>query len=205
MSFYNDHVLPRLIDLACGAPEFREERATLLPRAEGVVLDVGIGTGCNLDFYDLSQVQRLIGLDPCATSLRMAEAAAAERCVPLETLQAGGEAIPLPDASVDTAVLTYTLCTVPDVEATLAEVRRVLKPGGTLLYAEHVRAPTRRLARWQDRLRRPWAAMAGGCQLNRQTESLLKQAGFSGDMSLHKVPKMLPLVAWQARGAVQIG
>ncbi|MBZ6379736.1 hypothetical protein B5C34_14965 [Pacificimonas flava] len=204
MGLYGKHVLPRLIDVACGTTEFSEQRADILPAAEGVVLDIGIGTGLNLKFYDPRRVTRLIGLDPCETSLKLAHKAASDCTIPFETLAAGGEAIPLPDDSVDTVVLTYTLCTVPDVAPVLAEVRRVLKEDGLLLYAEHVRAPERKLARWQDRLVKPWAAAFGGCQLNRDTEALLRQAGFrSGDMTLEKVQRQLPLVAWQAKGRVR--
>ncbi|MEE4349501.1 MAG: class I SAM-dependent methyltransferase [Pacificimonas sp.] len=203
MGFYRDRILPWMIDKACGVPEFAAERAAIVPRASGRVLDIGIGTGLNIPFYDWSRVTSLAGIDPCAKSLSMAAEAARENGVEVELIEAGGEAIPLPDGSIDTVVLTYVLCTVPDVAGTLAEARRVLKPGGTLLYAEHVRAPERGIAKWQDRLRRPWAVVGGGCQLNRDTEAMIRRSGFDGDeMTLRKVPRMMPLVAWQARGSV---
>jgi ubiquinone/menaquinone biosynthesis C-methylase UbiE len=148
--------------------------------ADGRVLDVGIGSGVNLAYYG-SGVDRLCGVDPSPKLLRFAGERASRASVPVELLQSGGEALPLESKSVDTAVLTFTLCTIGDPVAALAEIRRVLKPAGRLLFAEHGRAPEAAVARWQDRLTPLWKRVAGGCHLNRKPDDLIRSAGFHID------------------------
>ena len=181
MGFYDRHILPHLINLACGAKPIRYQRRKIVPQAEGRVLEIGIGSGLNLPFYDPTRVEKLWGLEPAAEIRRMAEKAAVGLPFDVEFIGLPGEAIPLDDRSVDTVVTTYTLCTIPDAVAALREMRRVLKPGGRLLFAEHGRAPDESVRRWQDRLTPMWRRIGGGCHLNRDMPDLLRQGGFSVD------------------------
>ena len=145
--------------------------------ASGRVLDIGIGSGLNLPFYG-EQADHVCGVDPSAELLQFAEERAHKAHVPVELLRGSGEALPLGDESIDTVVMTFTLCTVNDAAKTLTEIHRVLKPGGVLLFAEHGRAPEIGVARWQDRLTPIWKRVAGGCHLNRKPDDLMQSAGF---------------------------
>ncbi len=152
--------------------------------AEGRVLEVGIGSGLNLPLYGPS-VRHVIGLEPSPELLRMARDRADAAAVPVELLETSAEAMPLDDRSVDTVVTTWTLCTIPDASRALAEMRRVLKPGGSLLFVEHGRAPEPGVARWQDRLDPLWRRVAGGCHLNRPIADLIADAGFRIEALMH--------------------
>lgn len=179
MGFYDRHVLPHVINLACGAKPIRYQRRKVVPQATGRVLEIGIGSGLNLPFYDPAKVERLWGLEPADEIRRMAARAAHGAPFPVELIGAPGEAIPLDDASVDTVVTTYTLCTIPDAVGALREMRRVLKPGGRLLFSEHGRAPDAAVRRWQTRLTPLWQRIGGGCRLDRDIPDLLRQGGFA--------------------------
>lgn len=178
MGFYEHHVLPHFINCACGSKPIMKQREKVVPEAAGVVLEIGIGTGLNLPFYDAQRVERLIGLDPSERSWEIASDRAAEIDFPIEFIGLPGEEIPLQDDSVDCIVMTYSLCTIPDPLAALAGMRRVLRSGGRLLFVEHGRAPDIGVLRWQDRLDRIWGRIAGGCHLNRDIPSLLEAGGF---------------------------
>ena len=181
MGFYDRHILPHVINLACGVKPIRYQRQKVVPQAEGRVLEIGIGSGLNLPFYDPTRVEKLWGLEPAPEIRRMAEKAAAGSPFPVEFIDLPGETIPLEDKSVDTVVITYTLCTITDAVRALGEMRRVLKPGGQLLFAEHGRAPDASVRRWQDRLTPVWKRIGGGCHLNRDIPKLLEQGGFAID------------------------
>ncbi len=178
MNLYDRYLMPLLIDACCGLPAIADQRARLLPLAEGKVLEIGIGTGRNLPFYDRSRVAALHGLDPAAQMHAKARRRARAAGLDVKLVPLSAQAIPAPDASYDTVVCTFTLCTVADPLAALAEVRRVLKPTGRLLVCEHGRAPEPHLARWQDRLTPWWKPLAGGCHLNRDVAALLRDGGF---------------------------
>lgn len=177
MSFYNDRVLPRLLNLAMRNKGLEAYRRRLVPAAEGRVLEIGIGSGLNLPFYGPG-VTEVVGLDPSAPLLRMADGQATRSGVRARMLEGSAEAIPLEDARFDTVLTTWTLCSVRDAGAALAEIRRVLKPGGHLLFVEHGSAPDAGVARWQGRLTPLWKPIAGGCHLNRPIEALIRRAGF---------------------------
>jgi ubiquinone/menaquinone biosynthesis C-methylase UbiE len=177
MSFYNDRVLPRLLNLAMRNKDLQAYRRRLVPAAEGRVLEIGIGSGLNLPFYGPG-VTEVVGLDPSAPLLRMAGGQAAGSGVRVRLLEGSAEGIPLEDAGFDTVLTTWTLCSVRDAGAALAEIRRVLKPAGHLLFVEHGSAPDAGVARWQDRLTPLWKPIAGGCHLNRPIETLIRHAGF---------------------------
>jgi ubiquinone/menaquinone biosynthesis C-methylase UbiE len=180
MSFYQRHVLPRLLHLAMRQATLLPFRRRVIGAAEGRVLEVGIGSGLNLPFYGPS-VASVIGLEPSPELLRMARSRATAASVPVALLEASAEAVPLDDASIDTVVTTWTLCTIPDASAALAELKRVLRPGGALLFVEHGRAPEPGVARWQDRLDPFWRRLAGGCHLNRKIDDLISSSGFRID------------------------
>lgn len=178
MSFYQRRVLPHIINLAMRNRELRPYRARLLEKAEGRVLEIGIGSGLNLPYYSRS-TREIVALEPAPELIAMARRLAAQQSSPVEFLEGSAEAIPLDRHSIDTVVTTWTLCSIPQVAAALAEMRRVLKPQGQLLFVEHGRAPEQRVREWQDRLTPIWKRIGGGCHLNRPIQQLIENAGFS--------------------------
>jgi len=180
VGFYTRCVIPPLLDFTMRQKALRPFRERVIGAAEGCVLEIGIGSGLNIPLYR-GAVRSVIGLEPSPELLGMARSKAAAASVPVEFVQGSAEAISLDDKSIDTVVTTWTLCTVPDVSRALREVRRVLQPGGALLFVEHGRAPEPVVARWQDRLDPIWCRLAGGCHLNRQMDQLIASAGFRFD------------------------
>ena len=179
MGLYDRYVLPYLIDIACGLPMVQAQRRQLVPKAHGRVLEIGMGTGRNLPFYDRSRVSRLVGVDPALQMHRLARRRSRAAGIAVELMGLSAEQLPTPDASFDTVVCTYTLCSIPDAAQALREMRRVLVPGGKLLFCEHGRAPDEGVRRWQERLQPLWGPLAGGCQLGRDIPGLLDAAGFA--------------------------
>jgi ubiquinone/menaquinone biosynthesis C-methylase UbiE len=178
VGFYARHILPRIIDLAMRNRETARLRSTWIPQARGDVLEVGIGSGLNLPFYS-SEVKRVYGVDPSLELQQMARKRAAGRPVNVEFLsQSAEEPIPLPDESVDTIVMTWTLCSIANAPNALEQMKRVLKPTGHLVFVEHGRAPDRGVAVWQDRLTPTWKRIGGGCHLNRKVDEIITKAGF---------------------------
>ena len=178
MKFYDEKILPHLIDFACGMGQVMKTRAQVVPRASGRVLEIGIGTGLNLGFYDADRVSTIVGVDPAAQMQSLARQRAAAIDIPVEMIALELGQIQAADASFDSIVCTFTLCTIPDPLAALQEMRRVLKPGGQFLFGEHGRAPDLKVRVWQDRLTPLWRPLAGGCHLNRDIPALLKAGGF---------------------------
>lgn len=178
MSFYEDRILPHIIDRACSLGQVMKLRSQVVPRARGRVLEVGMGSAINLAFYDAGQVDLVYGLEPSEGMRRKASANLAKSPVAVEWLDLPGEKIPLPDESLDTVLLTFTLCTIPDWQAALQQMKRVLKPGGDLLFLEHGEAPEQGICKWQHRITPGWKKLAGGCHLNRNIADLIRHAGF---------------------------
>lgn len=178
MGLYNRYVLPHLMHLAMRTHLLEAYRQRLASQAQGVVLELGFGSGLNLPFYDVEKVRQFYALEPEEGMLELARAPIAKAAFPVEVLQAGAERIPLPDQSIDTVLCTWTLCTIPNIEQALLEARRVLKPGGQFLFTEHGLSPESRVARWQHRMTPLWTRCAGGCHLNREADILLQIAGF---------------------------
>lgn len=199
MGFWSRHVQPRLIAGGMRNPAMAAERPGLIGRARGVVLELGIGSGLNLPHYAPGAVERVFGLEPDAWLREKTAAIAADAPVPVELLAAGAEAVPLPAASVDTVVSTWTLCSIPDLPAALAEVRRVLRPGGRLVFLEHGRAPDPGVARWQDRLEPAFIALAG-CRPNRAFDRDLATAGFRCDQLAMEYLRGPRFLAFHYRG-----
>jgi ubiquinone/menaquinone biosynthesis C-methylase UbiE len=189
MGIYDKHLLPKLVHFTCGQNPTMRQREKLVPLAQGRVLEIGIGSGLNIPFYDAKNVEHLWGLDPSAEMWSIAQKNADGHHLDVEFIQSGAESIPLDDNSTDTVVMTYTMCTVPHVHAALDEIRRVLKPAGKLLFCEHGTAPDKSVQRWQNRLNPIWRKLSGGCNLNRPIPELLEQAGFkSSDMQAMYLP-----------------
>lgn len=178
MSFYENRILPRIIDHICGHRAFADQRAKIVPKATGRVLEVGYGTGTSLPWYDAQKVEEIIALDPASGAMELAAKREQASPIPVQHVALRGEEIPLDDESIDTVVVAYTLCTIPDVKTAIAGMHKVLKPGGQLLFMEHGRSPKPNIERWQRRLNRPWGFAFGGCHLIRQPPELLTQAGF---------------------------
>lgn len=178
MRFYERFILPKVVNLACSMKPNMRQRARVVPLARGRVLEVGSGSGLNLPFYDASKVQHLWALDPSPEMWTMATKKARAAVFPVEFLRASAEDVPLAGESADTVLVTYTLCTIPDVLRALREMRRVLRPGGELLFCEHGAAPDESVLRWQNRLNPIWRRLGGGCNLNRPIPALVEQGGF---------------------------
>lgn len=179
MSFYEDRILPHLIGLACGSKPTRKQREKIVHRAYGDVLEIGFGGGLNLPYYDRDRVRHVFGLEPSEGMRRSASRMIDASAVDVELIDLPGEEIPLDDNSVDSILVTYTLCTIPDVAAALHGMRRVLKPGGQLFYCEHGRAPDAGVYRWQRRMNPAWRKLAGGCNMDRDIPALLEAGGFT--------------------------
>jgi ubiquinone/menaquinone biosynthesis C-methylase UbiE len=181
MSIYRRYVIPHLTHLAMRQKQLLPFRQRVIGAAAGRVLEIGIGSGLNFALYG-GAVTSVIGLEPSPELLRMACPRAEAAATPVMLLDASAETIPLDSGSVDTVVTTWTLCTIQSAELALAEMRRVLRPGGALLFVEHGRAPEPGVARWQDRLDLLWSRLAGGCHLNRKMDDLISGSGFRIEM-----------------------
>ena len=202
MSCYEEHILPHLIAIACGAPQIMKQRSKIVPAAEGRVLEVGFGSGTNLGFYDPSKVERLFALEPSEGMRRKAAKAVGASPLDIEWLGLPGEEIPLDDNSVDSIVLTYTACTIPDAARALSQMRRVLKPGGRLLFSEHGAAPDAGVAKWQRRIEPVWKVIAGGCHLTRKPDRMIEAAGFRiEDLTADYLPKSPKFAAFNYAGS----
>ena len=178
MGFYENRIVPHIINCACGTKPIRYQRKKVVPMAEGTVLEIGIGTGLNLPYYDPAKVTKVIGLDPSEASWKLAGERAKDVAFPVEFIGLPGEQIPLDDKSVDTVLCTFSLCTIPDPVKALEGMRRVLKPGGKLVFCEHGAAPDEGVAKWQDRINPVWKVLFGGCNLNRKMPALIERGGF---------------------------
>ncbi|MBN9075133.1 MAG: phospholipid methyltransferase [Rhizobiales bacterium 65-79] len=177
MGFYQEYVLPRLVNLAMRNRELVPYRKRAIAAADGRVLEIGIGSGLNLPFYS-PHVREIIGLEPAPKLIAMAREAAMASSIPVTLVEGSAEAIPLDDASIDAVVTTWTLCTIPNAVQALREARRVLAPGGRLLFVEHGLSSDESVRRWQDFLTPAWKRIGGGCHLNRPIRSLIESGGF---------------------------
>jgi ubiquinone/menaquinone biosynthesis C-methylase UbiE len=179
MGFYDRVIMPRFINCACGSKPIMYQREKVVPQAQGTVLEIGIGTGLNLPFYDGSKVEKLIGLDPSEESWRLAGERAKGLPFEVEFVGLPSEEIPLETDSVDTVLVTFALCTIPDPIRALRDMGRVLRPGGKLIFCEHGEAPDPGVQKWQARINPLWRKIAGGCNLNRDIPALLDEGGFA--------------------------
>ena len=176
MGFYADQILPRAMDLLLRGDELKAIRARVAADLSGEVLEVGFGSGLNVAHYPPA-VTRVLAVDPAQAGRKIAARRVAATSVPIEYVGLDGQSLPLPPGSVDHALTTWTLCTIPDVERALHEIRRVLRPSATLHFIEHGRSPDAKVARWQDRLTPIQRRLAGGCHLNRPIDTLIADSG----------------------------
>jgi len=198
---WDAHVVPRMIKCACASPAIMELRAGVVPRAQGRVFEIGCGGGLNQQFYDTARVTGFAGIDPSGKLLDYARDAAAKKGWQADIREGVGEAIPFADASFDTAVCTYTLCSVHDPAKVLSELRRILKPGGQLLFLEHGLSPERNVAGWQRRIEPLWKPLMGGCHLSRPVTASVLQSGFAlSDPGHQYMPGMPKWAAWMEWG-----
>jgi len=180
MGFYNNVILTRLCHLVMRNRSLVPYRERVIAAAEGRVLEIGIGSGLNLPFYG-PHVREIVGLEPAPRLIAMARQVAERMPMPVTFMEESAAAIPLDDNAVDTVVMTWTLCTIPQADRALSEMRRVLKPNGRLLFVEHGLAPDDGVRRWQDWLTPAWKRISGGCHLNRPIQSMIESAGFRFD------------------------
>ena len=181
MGFYNSYIMPRFVDFACGLSALTEKRKQVVPTAEGRVVEVGIGSGLNLPFYDPSRVERVIGVDPDDGMWKRSAKRRAAARVPVERIGLSGEQIPLDAKSADTVVITYSMCTIPEPVAALREMRRILKPGGRMLFLEHGASKDAWVGKWQKRIDPVWNKLAGGCHSGRPIVDYVREAGWQID------------------------
>ena len=177
MSFYERRILPHIINLGMNTKVLQAERTRCLQEVKGVVLEIGFGTGLNLPHYP-STVTKIVGVDPSATSAKLARKRIAASPVPVETIGLSAENLPVPDASFESIVSTFTLCTIPDASGALLEMQRALAPGGRFYFVEHGLAEEPKVERWQHRLNAINQRLLGGCSLTRPIVTLIEQAGF---------------------------
>lgn len=200
-NLWEKYAVPRFIRFACSMPAVMKDRSEIVPRASGKVLELGCGGGINLQFYDRSKVESLTGLDPSAELLDYTRSEAKDRGFDMDILDGIGEAMPFEDASFDTVLTTFTLCSVQDGKQVLKEMRRVLKPGGKLVFLEHGRAPDKGPEKWQQRIEPVWKHIAGGCHLHRPVSKLIEANGFTlGDNGGHYAPKTPRWLGWMEFG-----
>lgn len=181
MNLYERYILPKMIDVACSTGNVMKARSKIVPQAFGEVLEIGIGSGLNLQFYDAKKVFAIVGVDPAAQMQSLARERAANIDIPVEIIAIDVQGIHAKTDRFDTIVMTFTLCSIDDPVAALQEMARVLKPNGRLLFCEHGLAPDLTVERWQHRLTPFWKPIAGGCHLDRDIPALIRAGGFAID------------------------
>ncbi|RZO95965.1 MAG: class I SAM-dependent methyltransferase [Gammaproteobacteria bacterium] len=200
MSLYEKYVLPKFLNCACGSKPVARQREKVVPLAEGRVLEIGIGSGLNLPFYDKTKVDEIWGLDPSEELSEMARTVATQEGMKVNFISSGAEEIPLPDNHFDSVLITYTMCTIPEVIRANTEIRRVLKEQGKMIFCEHGVAPDDNIRKWQKRINPFWGKIAGGCNINRNIPSLIQESGFDivemEEMYLPNTPKIAGYNFW---------
>ena len=199
-NFYERNILPRLCYCCCSIGPIEKQRKKIVPSAKGVVLEIGIGTGLNLPFYNKNNVSKIIGLDPSESLTEFAKVAAKKVDIDLELIHSGAEDINLENDSVDTVLITYTLCTIPDIEKSISEIKRVLKNDGNLIFCEHGKSPDKHIANIQSFINPLWGIIFGGCNINRDIPKIIQDAHFEIDsmeqMYLPNTPKFVGYNYW---------
>ena len=200
MSFYEKYILPRFLNCACASKPITYQRKKVVPLAEGKILEVGIGSGLNLPFYEKSKIEEIWGIDPSEELNSMAKKVAIEEDMNVKFITSSAEDIPFPNNYFDTVLITYTMCTIPSVLQANEEIKRVLKSSGKMIFCEHGVSPDENIKKWQKRLNSIWSKIAGGCNINRNIPMLIKSSGFKieemDEMYLPKTPKIAGYNYW---------
>ena len=200
MSFYEKYILPRFLNCACASEPITYQRKKVVPLAEGKILEVGIGSGLNLPFYEKSKIEEIWGIDPSEELNSMAKKVAIEEDMNVKFITSSAEDIPFPNNYFDTVLITYTMCTIPNVLQANEEIKRVLKSSGKMIFCEHGVSPDENIKKWQKRLNSIWSKIAGGCNINRNIPMLIKSSGFKieemDEMYLPKTPKIAGYNYW---------
>ncbi len=200
MSFYEKYILPRFLNCACASEPITYQRKKVVPLAEGKILEVGIGSGLNLPFYEKSKIEEIWGIDPSEELNVMAKKVAIEEGMNVNFITSSAEEIPFPNDYFDTVLITYTMCTIPSVLKANKEIRRVLKRSGKMIFCEHGVSPDENIKKWQKRLNSIWGKIAGGCNINRNIPKLIKSSGFKivkmDEMYLPKTPRIAGYNYW---------
>ena len=200
MGLYNKYVLPKVLNCTCGSKPINYQRKKVVPLAKGLVLDVGIGSGLNIPFYDMTKIDKVIGLDPSEELNVMAKEVAKKEGLDVNFISSSAEDIPLPDNYFDTVLITYTMCTIPEVKRANGEIKRVLKNNGKMIFCEHGVSPDYNIRKWQNRVNAFWGKIAGGCNINRNIPKLIENSGLKimqiEEMYLPKTPKIAGYNYW---------
>ena len=178
MNIYDRYCLPHILNLTCNLKVVQKQREKIVPLAKGRVLEIGMGSGLNIPYYDTEKIEFVWGLEPSEGMRKKAQSSIKNAPFEVRWLDSPSEEIPLDDKSVDTIVLTYTLCTIPDWYKALKAMHRVLKQGGSLIFCEHGEAPDESVRKWQQRINPLWKKVAGGCNLNRPSPHFIEEGGF---------------------------
>ena len=199
-SWYEKFFLPKLCDKCCSTKPINYQRNKVVPLAKGVVLEIGIGSGLNIPFYNKNNIEKIIGLDPSEELNFLAKKVAKKNNIEIDFIISGAEDIALPDNSIDTILITYTLCTIPDLDNSMAEIKRVLTSDGKFIFCEHGIAPDQNIVKWQTRINPIWKALMGGCNINRNIPKIISDGGFDitniNEMYLPSTPKIVGYNYW---------
>jgi ubiquinone/menaquinone biosynthesis C-methylase UbiE len=199
-NFYENKILPPLINCCCSTKPIQFQRQKVVPNVSGRVLEIGIGSGLNIPLYNKNIVDKIIAVEPSAELSKKAAKVAVSANIDITFLEGVAEKLEIADKSIDSILLTYTLCTIPDTDKALSEMKRVLKPNGKIFFCEHGLAPDKNIKDWQNKLNPIWGALFGGCNLNRNIPSLFEAEGFKIDrletMYLPKTPKFIGYNFW---------
>ena len=200
MGLYDKYILPKFLNCACGSKPINYQRQKVVPLAKGKVLDIGIGSGLNIPFYNSDKIDKVIGIDPSHELIELAKELVNDSKASIELVIGSAESIPYPDNFFDTVLVTYTMCTIPNVAIANKEMWRVLKDDGRLIFCEHGLAPDKKISKWQNRIDPFWGKIAGGCHLNRDIQKLITDAGFSFEsldkMYIPSTPKFAGYNYW---------
>ena len=199
-SLYNKYLVPKILDVCCSTKPIKYQRNKIVPHAKGVVLEIGIGSGLNLPFYNGSIVKKIYGLDPSEELNEIARKNASSTKLDIDFIISGAEEIKLPSNSVDTVLITYTLCTIPEFKSALREIKRVLRNDGIMLFCEHGLAPDKNVKKWQNRINPLWGKLFGGCNINRNIPHIIQDSGLNikklEQMYLPSTPKIVAYNFW---------
>ena len=203
-SAYEKYLLPKLLDTCCSTKPVNYQRKKIVPYAAGTILEIGIGSGLNIPFYDKSKVEKIYGLDPSPELCEMAKQAADKNEINIDFLLNGAEEIKLKSNSIDTVLLTYTLCTIPNPLEALKEIKRVMKSDARILFCEHGIAPDKKVLKWQNRINPIWGKLFGGCNINRDIPNIFLESGFKISIEQMYLPSTPKIVGYNYWGNAEI-